>query len=409
MTARRSSIAVVGGGAAATLFLAHLFPPAGAGGTAQVDAPLDITVFERSGRFARGIAYGTARAEHLLNVRAGKISGLDHDPPHFVNWLRENGHPYGPADFVPRMIYGDYLAGLFDGAMKSAAVRGCRVSLKAEEIAQLPAADITVVATGNALPCSPDGHGDLPPGAGYYADPWEVDYESLAARGRRVAILGTGLSMVDAVLSLRESGFDGIITAISRRGLLPAPHREEDGAPWPPFMTGAPPETVLEAFRLVRAQAREAARLGRPWQGMIDSLRPATNRAWEGWDAGQRQKLTRLAPYWNIHRHRMAPRSFEIIEDMRRRGALRIRRDRIGRIGHADGLFKIEGTREIHAADAVINCLGYRAGASLPLAGAGIYALGPPLAGQLAETTAIPEIRAQAAAIVSAITSNSWG
>jgi len=41
-----------------------------------------------------------------------------------------------------------------------------------------------------------------------------------------VLILGTGLTMVDYVLSLLLEGHKGPIIAISRRGLLPQAHRQ---------------------------------------------------------------------------------------------------------------------------------------------------------------------------------------
>jgi uncharacterized NAD(P)/FAD-binding protein YdhS len=41
-------------------------------------------------------------------------------------------------------------------------------------------------------------------------------------RGARVAVLGTGLSAIDATISLLASGHDGPVTMVSRSGLLPA-------------------------------------------------------------------------------------------------------------------------------------------------------------------------------------------
>src|SRR5712692_635164 len=62
----------------------------------------------------RGLAYGTDNPEHLLNVRAERMSLFPDDPGHFVHWLewREPGRPArrGVADsYAPRLLYGRYV------------------------------------------------------------------------------------------------------------------------------------------------------------------------------------------------------------------------------------------------------------------------------------------------------------
>ncbi|MGL1668926.1 FAD/NAD(P)-binding protein, partial [Vibrio parahaemolyticus] len=61
-------IAVIGAGFSGTLATLHLIrrlPP---------DQP--VLLVERSEHFARGIAYATGDADHLLNVRAANMSAL---------------------------------------------------------------------------------------------------------------------------------------------------------------------------------------------------------------------------------------------------------------------------------------------------------------------------------------------
>ena len=73
-----------------------------------------------------------------------------------------------------------------------------------------------------------------------------------------VAVIGTGLTMVDAVMTLRRRGFEGRIVALFRRGLVPAVH-----AP-----SAAPPPPVLSA--------KERASLSVLWFGSAGrSKRPA--------------------------------------------------------------------------------------------------------------------------------------
>ena len=80
-------------------------------------APIEIILFEKTGRFALGEAYKTPYFFHLLNVRAKDMSAFEDEPNHFVQWL--TAHPdikkyadpaYPLAEqFMPRKLYGQYL------------------------------------------------------------------------------------------------------------------------------------------------------------------------------------------------------------------------------------------------------------------------------------------------------------
>lgn len=392
---RRPSIAVVGGGASAALFVASLAREA------VHAAPCDITVFDRTGRFARGVAYGTKRPEHLLNVRAERMSAFENEPGHFTDWLAAGSHPFGPGDFAPRVLYGSYLEDVFARAVDGAETAGWRIVLKTEDVTVPPQADVVVTATGNAFPAAPRGSERLSAEDGYYADPFIVDYGALAAAGGgSVILLGTGLSMVDAAVSFHLAGFRGRITAISRHGFLPSRH----AAPcaWPAFFgPGTFPGTAREALETVRREIDKAGAAGVPWQAVIDSLRPVTNEIWTNWSGAERRRFARLLPYWNVHRHRMPPSSADIVDLMMDEGVLAIRKDRIEGIGRHNGVLSVACAGGAVQADRVVNCLGYRAAPAADVPGG--YALGPALSGTLLETTAVPEIRAQAAALARGI------
>ena len=81
---------------------------------------LHVTLVERSGVFGRGVAYGTPRPEHLLNVAAGKMSALPDELGHFLAWARDAGHAAGEHDFVPRALYGDYAQAVLAEAERAA-------------------------------------------------------------------------------------------------------------------------------------------------------------------------------------------------------------------------------------------------------------------------------------------------
>lgn len=71
-----------------------------------------ITVINGQRPMGRGVAYGTRRMEHLLNVAARNMSAFPDLPDHFVGWLRSRSEydslPMAELreKFIPRMIYG---------------------------------------------------------------------------------------------------------------------------------------------------------------------------------------------------------------------------------------------------------------------------------------------------------------
>ncbi len=393
MTEILSAIEIAGGGASATLVLAHLAKHQNAANIKN------ITVFDREGRFARGVAYSTENPLHLLNVRAANMSALQEDPTHFTRWLTENGHAFKAGDFVPRVIYAQYLKNLWDDAVRHLKTQGCNLMLKTENFS-VGTAPIKIIATGNASPVAPPGAERLTAHDGYYSSPWQIDYASL---GDHIVVVGTGLSMIDTVMALHAAGFKGYITAISRHGLIPAVHT--DPAVYPAYYDKKFPKTALALLRDIRTHVAAAEKQGIPWQAVIDSLRPVTNPIWLSLNEKEKKKIRELGAFWNVHRHRMAPVAAIVIKGLRESGQLKVVKDRIVRLEKSDEKAKINviGANAAHKADYVVNCLGYKPDQDLKYdieqEKSGIYALGPALSGIYFETTAIPEIRAQAARI----------
>lgn len=70
-------------------------------------ADTDIRLASVAESFGRGVAYGEARAEHLLNVRARDLGADPDDPSGFVAWL--NLGKRAEQGFLPRLAYGEYL------------------------------------------------------------------------------------------------------------------------------------------------------------------------------------------------------------------------------------------------------------------------------------------------------------
>lgn len=188
---------------------------------------------------------------------------------------------------------------------------------------------------------------------------------------------------------------------------------------------------------------------GGDWHGVVDGLRPQAQALWVRLAPDERRRFLRLvARYWEVHRHRIPPATATRIADLRASGRLRVLRgslvqaatvapDRL-RLGvEVEGVAREldvgwlvnatgPGSRTVDdpllsglVADGTARPDAVRLGLDVDPRGtlldadghpnARIFALGPLLRGSLYETTAVPEIRAQAAALaphlVEAVTS----
>src|SRR6266581_247713 len=103
---RTSTTVVVGGGCSGVLAAAALL------GTTDDR----VLVVDPDSPLGQGLAYRTDDPAHLLNSRAGAMSADPADPGRFVAWCRDQGIPAGPADFLPRRLYGAYLRDTLDRA-----------------------------------------------------------------------------------------------------------------------------------------------------------------------------------------------------------------------------------------------------------------------------------------------------
>ena len=270
------------------------------------------TLIERRPRAGEGLAYGDAAPQHLLNVRAKGMNAFPDQPDGFVRWLAVRHPEFSQDCFVPRLIYGEYLRELLELEMKRQPGRltllhGDAVSLELGKGARIAlangrtiAADLVVLAVGNLPPHHPAGFGDHLPADLYAGDPWTDGATAGLTDADTVLILGTGLTMVDMALRLEAEGFGGRIVALSRRGLLP--HRHGEQHPYAPIEERPEPR----ASALLRAVRHRVSAVG--WRNAVDELRPFTQSMWRAADHPARARFLRhLRPWWDIHRHRLAP------------------------------------------------------------------------------------------------------
>lgn len=344
--AARSTVVIVGGGYSG-----------GSLAVALADRGADVTLVERDpALMGRGVAYGTAAAHHLLNVRASGMSAVADRPADFADWLAARGQGDGHR-FAPRALYGDYLAG------RLAAAAVTRVAGEAVDLAEdgpgvivrladgraLRAAR-AVLATGNLPPLPPPGV-TVP-----LLDPWRDDPAAGLGEDATILLVGTGLTAVDVALSLDAAHFRGRILMLSRRGLVPHAHAEPAPRPDPPAASA----TGAALLARTRARARE---LG--WREAVDSLRPVTQAMWDAAGTGERARFLRhLRPWWDIHRHRIAPEIARRLAALTAAGRLRIAAGRIlSTTPEGDRVVlrwrpRGSGTATATPVDRIVNCTG---------------------------------------------------
>jgi uncharacterized NAD(P)/FAD-binding protein YdhS len=400
-----------------------------------------VMLVDPGARPGRGLAYGTNVPWHLLNSPVSAMSIDPDDPDHFLRWCRNRDGAVVGSDFVARGWYGDYLAEALRDTDRLApgelVVHRGRVARIFEGSSQTLAvlltddvvvnADKVVLAVGNARPDERFPISDAArQSPAYVRDPWAAGALDRLPEGE-VLLVGTGLTAVDVALTLSRSGRHRAITAVSRHGLLPQRH-----APSQKITLAAPKGSSLAGvLRVIRATVAEVG----DWRAVVDALRPHWNDLWAGLtEADQRRFLRHLARHWEVHRHRMAPPIAAAIDALREQGMLTIAAAEIcGISAEPDGgLRAVLHTSQTARYAAIVNCTGpgrlieadplvrsliadglampgqYGLGLAVDHHGAligrsprppAIYTLGAPRRGYLWETTAAPEIRAQARAL----------
>lgn len=436
---RAADVLIAGGGASGVLMAAHLL---------RQDSIRQVVLCERADIIAAGIAYGTEQLAHLLNVPAGRMSAFPEDPDHFYRWLSEQRadqaeHGWSPASFAPRRVYRDYLRSLLDPYLPPRGSRS-RLVVRHDEVVDLRETAHGIVATmvnGAALHAGAAivATGNEPPPlrqAPRQRHGWHDDSTVGLAPDAAVGIIGTGLTMVDSVVSLLEAGHVGPIIAVSRRGLVPRPHGAMESAD--------DAEDVLlqggSALALLRWVRRRVATQPENWRGVVDGLRPHTQMLWQGLPAAEKRRALRHArAWWDVHRHRMAPeiharlaaaqasgqfaviarRILSVDEDskgitlrLRQRGTGMEEAHRLARLIDCRGLtMELNRTRNpllrelLDGGTIRPGALGLGVDVTSDAATIGasgkpsdkLYAIGPITAGTFWEIIAIPDIRLQAA------------
>ncbi|MNS38775.1 hypothetical protein D3C72_710360 [compost metagenome] len=257
-------------------------------------------------------------------------------------------------------------------------------------------------------------------------------------------LIGAGLTAIDWALSLAARGHRGHIHLLSRQGRLP--HVHVPGLSPRTSEPPAAPHTATGLLSWVRGEVRAAEATGLDWRQAVDGIRPHLQGLWRGLSHAERRRFLRHArPFWEVHRHRMAPEVAGAIARLRASGQLTVHAGRVAGYEDCPDAVRVSvrqrrgGSASVTVAR-VVNCTGPEAdfrkkrhplvanllerglvrpdalgmgievsddGAVLDAQGTPsdtIFALGPVRKGGLWETTAVPELRGQAGALAGHLT-----
>lgn len=430
--------------------------------------PLEITIFDKHSFDGCGVAYGGDSNVHPLNVQADNMGIFESAPQDFYDWIHNNKTLWdslypdlktSKEDYLPRKLYGLYLKNKLKIFLERAKEKKHHIHFIKEEVMKVGhegnslfveskngekcEADFLIIAISTPVTKSFSFETkDLLESKNYIRNIWNPSLESQYEKvnsNHHLLIFGSGLTAVDALLSLKEANYKGKISVVSPTGLFPEVHSNKNFSPVEiaPF---TPSKDILFILKEYKTKWDFLKTKGADWRQLIDSLRPYTSYLWHGLNYDSKKKfLKRLLLLWNRHRHRMSTSSFEVIKELKPH--LQIKKGVVSNvIKLPDQKFEVviecPEKREAVLVDSVINCSGpeYRLNerkdsllsslfeqkmiapdalnmgikiensATLTCDKSGkIFALGSLLFGEKFETTSVPEIRSEADSIVKTI------
>lgn len=459
-----ADVLIIGGGLSGTLLALQLLKLPGA---------RQIKVIEPRSELGRGEAYSATRLGHTLNANAARMSIDPDNPDDLTQWLTahlaEGGWPQAHEQqvpvaelFPPRGLFGLYVRQRLAQAIETGNGEGSRIEHVRGEAVDLQVQDgvvhlwlaggerlqgaCAVLATGmfTAAHTRSKDSNALNSAA---LDPWDVAAMAKLPVDAKVLIIGSGLTMVDALASLDEAGHRGPVEVYSRHGLLPHVRRQPPA--WADFLADAPgiisPRQVMAELR---RQCQLAMAAGVDWQAPLDTVRVHIARLWSGASEAQKRQFVRhVRPWWESHHHRAPPQGAALLARWLEQGRLQVHAASFQRVEQADGCLGVvlrrrgETEAGVVYADALINSSGIQydwrrvdkplvrqllqrglvtpgplalgilanpGGAVVDAQGSAspqLFSMGPPLRGMWWESTSVNDVASQAKALAARLAS----
>jgi len=338
---QNADILIIGGGLSGTMLAVQLL---------RLPGQRKILIIEPRAELGRGEAYSAVELGHTLNGNAARMSVDPDNPDDLTRWLTahitDGGWPESAEQdvpvselFPPRGLFGVYVQQRLAEARILGAQQGSSVEHICAEVVDLQTGADSVQASLNdgrilrgayavlATGMFPAARTPQKDSSGLNAaalDPWDVVAMRQLDPQSTVLIIGSGLTMVDAVVSLEQAGHRGPIEVFSRHGLLPHVRRQPPA--WVDFLAEDPGiRTPRQLLRELRRHCRDAIAQGIDWQAPLDTVRAHIGRLWsQATDLQRRQFVRHVRPWWESHHHRSPPLSAALVERLHNQGRLRI-------------------------------------------------------------------------------------
>ena len=458
---RNADVLIIGGGLSGTMLAVQLL---------RLPGTRQILVIEPRTELGRGEAYSAVELGHTLNGNAARMSADPDNADDLTQWLTdyiaaggwpESDQQHVPVSelFPPRGIFGLYAQQRLAEARAGSASTLEHVRAEVVDLQVAPGGVLLTLDDGQQLRGAqavlatgmfPAARTPQTQSSGLNAaavDPWDVPGMTQLDPHSTVLIIGSGLTMVDAVVSLEQAGHRGPIEIFSRHGLLP--HVRRQPPTWPDFLAEDHSlRSPLQLLREVRRQCQGAQALGIDWQAPLDTVRAHIGRLWS--QASERQKrqfVRHVRPWWESHHHRSPPLSAELVARLHKQGRLRIQAASFQGLEptvNGEVTLRLRRRGEHHTTQvsgaALINSSGIEydwrrvarplpqqllargliqpgplalgiaadaSGAVLDAQGVAserLFAMGPPLRGMWWESTAVTDVALQAKALASTLT-----
>jgi uncharacterized NAD(P)/FAD-binding protein YdhS len=356
-------IIIIGGGFSGTMLALNL---------CAEQTACEVHIIEAREALGLGAAYSTDEAGHLLNVPATNMSAWPDKPHDFVGYLIDNNTQlahmpleYFSSYFAPRKVFGRYIQELASRPEYSSIIHhqatatrvvrseyGLGVRLSNQEMLY---ADAVVLAVGLPASSAMDRIFGWAASGRYLSNAWDAyatrDFMTQVRPDDSILIIGSGLTMMDMLVSLEKHRVRGNIAIVSRHGLSPQVH-----APCEAIKLIHKPHDLRSWLRIFREQTTN-------WRAVFDALRPESQALWQSMSLGQKSQFLRhLRPYWDSHRHRVAPEIHRLLRQGLAQKRISVQAGRLvkaetSNLGftlnfqHRDRIFSLSAHR-------VINCTG---------------------------------------------------
>ncbi|KAA0700212.1 hypothetical protein DTW90_00440 [Neorhizobium sp. P12A] len=339
-----------------------------------VMTPFHLQLFDPDSRVSGGQALASGHSSEILNSRVRDLSVSAGDPDDFNDWLCSNADfraavpaaiPGFLQIFVPKSIFSDYVYQRFSEALSSR--RDITVQVSNEPVigvsrshggrwlvksagATNPLFDTVILATGYGLGNRSESPVDQA------VEPTAVRARRLVSRPHTV-LLGSGLRVVDRLLQMRDSGYTGQITIISKHGFLPQSHTRISADPV--FPSETMPTRLSEIVRFIRKACQDAEAEGQNWQSVMNGLRKHARSLWRSLPAHEKQQFNRhLRALYDSHRNRLPEALHLRLKRELAEGNTLLRRGEVIRQTPTGLVFKQAGQvgEETIYADQVLDC-----------------------------------------------------